>query len=68
MFWDVIYRLGLTEVEELDLPEDPCKTDPDFNFQACVRKSLSSRVGCTTKWDRWRHKSTPICTSMAQFR
>ena len=56
-----LYRIALTEVEELDLPEDPCNTDPDYNFQACVRESLSSQVGCRTKWDRWSHKDIPLC-------
>ena len=55
------YRLALTEVEELDLPEDPCNTDPDYNFQACIKESLSSQVGCRTKWDCCIHKYMPIC-------
>ena len=47
------YRnLMLTEVEELDLPEDLYNTDPDYNFQACFKRSLSSQVGCRTKWDQ----------------
>ena len=29
------YRISLTEVEEVDLPEDPCNSDPTYNFQAC---------------------------------
>ena len=62
------YRLRLTEVEELDQPEHPCDTDPAYNFQACVRESLSSLVGCRTKWDVWSHKAMPLCTNMAQFR
>ena len=62
------YRLALTEMEELDLPEDPCNTDPDYIFQACVRESLSSQVGCRTKWDRWSHKDIPLCTNLEQFR
>ena len=62
------YNLALTEVEELDLPEDPCNTDPDYNFQACIKESLSSQVGCRTRWDRWSHKDMPLCTNMEQFR
>ena len=65
---NVYYQLILTEVEELDLPEDPCNTDPDYNFQACVRESLSSQVGCRTKWDRWSHQDIPLCTELVQFR
>ena len=41
------YCLTLTEVEELDIPEDPCNSD--YNFQACVMESLSSQVGCRTE-------------------
>ena len=35
------YRLALTEVEELDLPEDPCNTDLEYNFHGCIKESLS---------------------------
>ena len=62
------YKLILTEVEELDLPEDPCNTDPNYNFQACIRESLSSQVGCRTKWDRWSSKNKPLCTELEQYR
>ena len=62
------YNLIMTEVQELDLPEDPCNTDPDYNFQACIKKSQSSLVGCRTKWDRWSHQDTPLCTTVAQYK
>ena len=61
------YNLIMTEVEELDLAEDPCNTDPDYNFQACIKKSQASSVGCRTKWDRWTQRDTPLCTTMAQY-
>ena len=31
--------LTMTEVEELDLPEDPCNTNPDYNFQVSITKN-----------------------------
>ena len=31
------YRLALTYVEELNGSEDPCDSDPSYNFQTCVR-------------------------------
>ena len=37
------YRLSLTEVEELDLPEDPCNPDQDYNFQAASRRASPGR-------------------------
>ena len=62
------YNLIMTEVEELDLPQDPCNADPNYNFQACIKKSQSSQVGCRTKWDQWSHQDTPLCTTMAQYK
>jgi hypothetical protein len=62
------YGLALTEMEELDHPEDPCNPDQDYNFQACVKESLSRQVGCRTKWDRWSQPGRPLCTQMDQYR
>ena len=62
------YRISLTEVEELDLPEDPCNGDPGYNFQACVKRSLSSQVGCKTKWDKWSKTEMELCNQLDQFR
>ena len=33
------------QVEELDLPEDRCNLDKKYDFNGCVRKSLSRQVG-----------------------
>jgi hypothetical protein len=60
--------LTLNDVEELDLPEDPCNPDRDYNFQACIKESLSRQVGCRTRWDRWSQPDRPLCTQMAQYR
>ena len=62
------HYLILTEVEELDLPADPCNNDPAYNFQACVRESLSSQVGCRLKWDRLSDQERPVCSKMDQYR
>ena len=35
------YRLALTEVQELDLPEDPCNPDLGYNFHGCIKESIS---------------------------
>ena len=32
------------QVEELDLPGDECISDKKYNFNSCVRKSLSRQV------------------------
>ena len=63
------YRyLTMTVVEELDLPEDPCNLDPDYNYETCLKQSLSRQVGCRTRWDRWSTLDIPLCKGIQQFR
>ena len=38
------YRLNLIQMNELNVPSDPCNTDPNFNFWACVKESVSQKV------------------------
>ena len=38
------YRLNLIQMNELDVPSDPCNVDPDFNFRACLKESVSQKV------------------------
>ena len=38
------YRLDLTEVHELNLPEDPCNANIKTGFHTCVRRSISDQV------------------------
>ena len=38
------YRLNLIQMNELNVPSDPCNIDPDFNFWACVKESVSQKV------------------------
>ena len=37
-------RLALTEMQELNIPADPCNNDIGYNFNFCVRKSLAQQV------------------------
>ena len=62
------YQITLTEMEEVDHPEDPCETDPEYNFQACVKESLSKQVGCRLPWDNWTHQGFPKCASLDEYR
>ena len=36
--------LALTEVLELNVPEDPCNDDQSYNFNSCVRISIAKQV------------------------
>ena len=38
------YKLTLTQHKRLDLPDSRCQQAEDYNFQACVRESLSNQV------------------------
>ena len=59
------YNLALTEVEELNVPHDPCNEDPNFNYKQCIKEYLSKIVGCRTKWD---NNSYPLCQNIGDFR
>ena len=39
-----VYRLDLIEMHELNVPSDPCNPNIDYNFKACVKKSVSKQV------------------------
>ena len=38
------YRLELAKVNKLNLPSNPCIDDPSYNFQACLRRSMTEKV------------------------
>ena len=59
------YNFALTEVVELNVPEDPCNEDPDFNYKQCIKEYLAKRIGCRTKWD---NNSYPLCASVDDFK
>ena len=58
------YYLALTEVKELNVPDDPCNEDPDFNYKQCIKDYISKTVGCRTKWE---NNSYPLCPSVEDF-
>ena len=38
------YRLDLTEMNELNVPSDPCNPNLNYNFRNCLKKSVSGQV------------------------
>ena len=38
----IVYYVELTEVNQLDLPSNPCNNDADYNFESCIRQGLLS--------------------------
>ena len=63
-------RLSLVETEhkELNVPADPCEEDINYNFYACIKQSLSTQIGCRSKWDKWTATNLTLCNTMKQFR
>ena len=77
-----IYRLNLIQMNELNVPSDPCNEDPKFNFRTCVKGSIAEKVfsssvcnssnySCFLKVGcstKWDPPSKSPCTSSRQFR
>ena len=64
----IYYPFALTEVEEMDVPHDPCNDNPDYNFRACVKESFAKKIGCKTRWDYFENNNLQPCTTIQQFR
>ena len=43
------------------------KDAPDYDFQACIRTSIATKVGCRPLWDDWSPKSFNICQNISQI-
>ena len=57
-----------TEHKELNVPDDPCEEDTEYNFSACVKRSMSSQIGCRTMWDTGNEANLTLCDNLDQFR
>ena len=44
-----------------------CATDPSYNFRACVKASVVTRLGCRPEWDP-EPAEVPLCTTVQQIR
>ena len=40
------YTIDITRHKNLNFPDNPCEENPNYDFNACVRKSLSRKIGC----------------------
>jgi hypothetical protein len=62
------FSIALTEHEELSTPQDPCKEEPTYSFQGCIKESLSREAGCRMHWDTISDQARPICMTLDQYR
>ena len=59
--------LSVTKHIQLNQKNNPCNEDPNYDFQLCVRNSLTSEVGCRLPWDLWSSSYFPLCSKMDQL-
>ena len=46
------FFLELVRRERLNKAESPCNPDPGYNFNGCIKQSLSDIIGCKLPWDK----------------
>ena len=54
--------------EILNQPQNPCETDPEYNYAKCVEKSIITRAGCQPAWKRVNVEGLPLCDNFTTLR
>ena len=60
--------ISVTKHIKMNQNNKPCNVEPNYNFQLCVRNSLTSEVGCRPPWDLWSSPDFPCCTEMDKLK
>ena len=60
------YKMTLTKHKKLNLDHKPCQDDPKYNFNTCIKETLSQRIGCRLPFDNMSPQS--ICSAASQLR
>jgi hypothetical protein len=60
--------LSVTKHIKMNQKTNPCNEDPNYDFQLCVRNSLSRKVGCRLPWDLRSSSNIPLCLEMNQIK
>ena len=50
----------------MDKPTQRSKLYESKSFTACIKSSLSKRIGCRLEWDAWSSKDIPECSTVDQ--
>ena len=51
----------------MNKPEQPCESSESYSFTACIKNSITRRVGCRLEWDSWSSTDIPLCTMVEQL-
>ena len=64
----IYYKISATQHLEMNVPDDPCIEEDQYNFHVCVKESLARRVGCRPSWDVWSDQTIRNCTEIDEHR
>ena len=51
----------------MDKPEHPCESSESYSFTACIKNSISRKIGCRLEWDSWSSRDIPVCARVDQL-
>jgi hypothetical protein len=51
----------------MDKPEQPCESSESYSSTACIKNSISRRIGCRLEWDIWSSRDIQLCTRFEQL-
>ena len=62
------YKMTLTKHKKLSLDHKPCEDDPKYNFNSCIKETLSQKVGCRFPLDKRGGQEMEMCSNASQYR
>ena len=62
------YKMTLTKHKKLNLDHKPCEDDPKYNFNICIKETLSQKVGCIFPLDKQGGQEMETCSNASQYR
>ena len=59
-----IILLKTTYHHMMDKPKQPCEISESHSFTACIKNSISRKIGCRLEWDSWSSRDIPLCSTL----
>ena len=60
--------MTVTQHKKLNLDHKPCEDDPKYNFNSCIKETLSQKVGCRFPLDKQAGQEMEMCSNASQYR
>ena len=64
----ILYKMTVTQRQNLNVPSKACNSDPSYAFNACIKDVLTKSIGCRLYWDRSTDTSSALCDQFEQYR